>query len=102
MYCIETKASALTRRSAGLPFMITGILTALPDGTFFAKAILDLQNIASMPMRHKEHHSDIPLPQVHALNCLRNVFTNTYLGPSTEIHLAKTLSIAVNCLENDL
>ena len=99
--CIQQKASALTRRSAGLPAMITGILTSYPTGTFFDSVILDLQAIAEAPVQNTVRFEDLRLPQVHALNCLKDVFTNTQLGSGTELHVADTLDIAAGCLETD-
>ena len=100
--CIEAKAAALTRRSAGLPAMITGILAAYPSGPFFDMAILDLQKIASAPVVRKGNHTGMRMSQVHALNCLKDSFTNSRLGSSTENYLATTLVIAINCLEKNV
>ncbi|MCJ1386583.1 hypothetical protein MMC17_009709 [Xylographa soralifera] len=102
LLCIEAKAAALTRRSAGLPAMITGILAAYPNGSFFDTAILDLQKIANAPVVRGRIHTDIRLSQVHALNCLKDIFTNSRLGSSTENHLATTLVIAINCVDKDV
>jgi hypothetical protein len=46
-------------------------------------------------------HGD-PLPQVHALNCLRSIFINTILGPYTEPHIAACLNLAGNCLTSNI
>ena len=100
--CIEAKAAALTRRSAGLPAMVTGILAAYPNHPFFAKAILDLQKIANAPVVRNGNHTNLRLSQVHALNCLKDIFTNSQLGSSTENYLASTLVIAVDCLDKNV
>ena len=42
------------------------------------------------------------LPQVHALNCLKDIFTDARFGPGTEVHVADTLDIAASCLENQM
>ena len=42
------------------------------------------------------------LPQVHALNCLKDIFTDARFGFSTEIHVADTLEIAASCLESQM
>lgn len=100
--CIQEKAAALTRRSAGLPAMVTGILSAYPNGDFFDQVILELQTAANAPLEVARDLTKIRLPQVHALNCLKDVFTNTRLGPATEVHVETTLTIAVDCLEEDV
>ena len=96
---MELNATALTRRSAGIPAMITGILAACADHGFFDDAVLDLQAIADGPILYVEP-GDARLPQVHALNCLKDIFTDARFGPSTEDHVADTIDIAASCLEN--
>ncbi|MCJ1478167.1 hypothetical protein MMC13_006843 [Lambiella insularis] len=100
--CIEAKASALTRRSAGLPAMITGVLSAYASGRVFDSAVSDLQAIASLKVAIAADVAEPRFPQVHALNCLKDIFTNSRFGPATESHLAKTLTIAVDCLGNNI
>lgn len=102
MGIIDEKSSALTRRSAGIPAIITGILSAFPSGEFFDHVVIDLQAIADTPLRNFEDFEDIRLPQVHALNCLKDIFTNALLGLASEPHVAITLEIAAGCLESDL
>lgn len=82
--------------------MITSILAAYPGGTFFDNVILDLQAIADTPVPHTPGIEELRLAQVHALNCMKDVFTSTFLGPATEPHLATTLEIAIECLESDV
>ena len=82
--------------------MITGILVAYPQGNFFDEVILALQTTAKAHVEVTHDRTQIRLPQVHALNCLKDVFTNTRLGPATEVHVADTLVIAVDCLEKDM
>jgi len=98
--CMIQNASNLTRRSAGLPAMITGILAPYPNGEFFNDVVLDLQAIADGPIIHNPDSDDAPLPQVHALNCLKDIFTDARFGTSTEAHMADTMGIAASCLES--
>lgn len=98
---IERNASALTRRSAGLPSILVGVLSAFPEGDFFDDIILNLQKIARAPVESGGDPENPRLPQVHALNCLKDIFVDTRLGPGTELHMADTLDIATNCLESD-
>ncbi len=93
-------ASALTRRSAGLPAMITGILAAYPDGSFFKDGIEALQAIAISPLSDDQDIEEARLPQVHALNCLKDVFTGARFGNCTELYMADALEIAVSSLES--
>ena len=81
--------------------MITGITTALLAGDFLPKIIFDMQAIASEPIEVIAGQKKIELPQVHALNCLKDIFTNTQLGPSTEPYVANTLEITASCIESN-
>ncbi len=42
------------------------------------------------------------LPQVHALNCLKDIFTDARFGISTDFYVADTLEIAASCLESQM
>ena len=78
--------------------MITGVLAAYPGDKFFDDVVMDLQNLANAPVG-----ADLgSLPQVHALNCLKDIFTDARFGPSTEISVADTLDIAAACLESQM
>lgn len=80
--------------------MITGILAAYPSGDFFNNVVFDLQAIADGPISGILDSNDAQLPQVHALNCLKDIFTNARFGASTEAHVADTVGIAASCLES--
>ncbi|EDN07477.1 predicted protein [Histoplasma mississippiense (nom. inval.)] len=92
------KASKLTRRSAGLPALVTGIASSQPNGPIFHKIMRDLQEIASLDTPSGAIGSDIKLPQVHALNCLKDIFTNTKLATLTEAYIMPCLRISAECL----
>lgn len=99
--CIQQRASALTRRSAGLPAMLTSILNAYPEGEFFDTVMRDLQKIADSAPNIKSSNTSIQLPQVHAFNCLKDIFTDSKFGESVEKHMPTSLDIAVRGLESD-
>jgi len=80
--------------------MITGILAAYPTGGFFDEVMLDLQSIADTPVSETLSMGELCLPQVHALNCLKDIFSDTRFGSSSELHAAKVLDIAARCLEH--
>ena len=92
----------LTRRSAGIPSIITGILAAFPIGDYHIEVIFDLQAIADEPVEYISGKKEVRLPQVHALNCLKDIFTDARLGPATERHVSDTLEIAASCIESDM
>lgn len=101
LLCIQERGSALTRRSAGLPAMITSILTAYPEGDFFDSVICDLQTVAGKGSDDRDHQNSLRLPQVHGFNCLKDILTETKFGDSVERHVSVSLEIAVRGLESD-
>lgn len=42
------------------------------------------------------------LPQVHALNCLKDIFTDARFGLRAETYVATSLEIAASCLESHM
>ncbi|KAL4920105.1 putative death-receptor fusion protein-domain-containing protein [Aspergillus aurantiobrunneus] len=87
-------ASKLTRRSAGLPALIAGILLSNPGGPLFQQVIRELQDVSHLPAQLEAHNQTVELPQVHAMNCLREAFTNARLGPHTESFLMPALNLS--------
>ncbi|WEW57008.1 hypothetical protein PRK78_002467 [Emydomyces testavorans] len=95
---IYDQGSQLTRRSAGLPAIITGIASSQPKSDLFRQIMEKLQDIARTSPMDAAENADLELPQVHALNCLKDLFTNTILSLSTEPHIMSALDISANCL----
>ena len=100
--CMIQSASSLTRRSAGIPAMITGLLAAYTTESFFDDVVLDLQSIADAPLCNHGNAESAQLPQVHALNCLKDIFTDARFATRIEGHMADTLDIAASCLESHM
>jgi hypothetical protein len=97
---IDEQASKLTRRSAGIPAIISGIISANPAGPLFHHAIGRLTKLAELPPPDIKIKDDVRLPQVHALNCLKDIVTNTKLGASTEPFIPALVKICVRCIES--
>ena len=99
---IDRQATKLTRRSAGLPAMIASLLTSCPRPFFedflasFRARATDLDR--SLKRVHESDYQEIELPQVHALNCLREVFTNAKFRVMTEPHLMDMLKNSASAL----
>ncbi|KAL8686368.1 MAG: hypothetical protein Q9218_007155 [Villophora microphyllina] len=100
LLCIQQRASALTRRSAGLPAMITGILSANLGAGFFDTVIGDLRAIARVN-NIDDDDGRLQLPQVHAFNCLKDIFTDGRFGSLVEQHISSSLELAARALESD-
>ncbi|KAJ9265996.1 hypothetical protein DTO212C5_6557 [Paecilomyces variotii] len=99
---IEEQASKLTRRSAGLPALVTGILSSNPGGPLFQQVMTELQDISRLPATQDATSYEIKLPQVHAMNCLKDIFTDTRLGPHTEPFIMPALRISAECISSQI
>lgn len=100
--CIFAQAST-TRRSAGIPAMMTAILGADASQPAFSDVLDTLMDISRRPARVSETDGS-NLPQVHALNCLKDIFRNshiTYLGKS-ERYLPHCLELASTCMKSEV
>ena len=80
--------------------MVTGLLSAFPSGHFFNEVLLDLQAIADAPFEDTNVDDLLQLPQVHALNCLKDIFTDARFGLSSEPHLSDCLGLAAQSLDS--
>ncbi|RYP64049.1 hypothetical protein DL770_009258 [Monosporascus sp. CRB-9-2] len=98
--CIYTQAST-TRRSAGIPALIVGILSANADYPSFDTIMRQLREIAERPARIVEADGS-SLPQVHALNCLKDVFKSSALNKRAEAYLTDCLQLAANSLKSEV
>lgn len=91
-------ASELTRRSAGLPALITGIVSSKPGGPLFQRVMNDLHEVSSLPEKHDKANQDVELPQVHAMNCLQDIFPSNRIGPLSDPFVMRGLTISAERL----
>ena len=61
----------------------------------------DLKAEAQAPAPEKVAFGD-PLPQVHALNCMRAVFTSALLSSVSERYISDALTLAAKCLDSNI
>ncbi|EKJ75089.1 hypothetical protein NXS19_011936 [Fusarium pseudograminearum] len=93
-----------TRRSAGIPAMMTGVLSANAAKPSFEQVMSELMAIASQEARVTETDGS-NLPQVHAYNCLKEIFKSSFLtsiGNKSEKFLPQCLELAANGLKSEL
>lgn len=98
--CIDTQRST-TRRSAGIPSIMTGILASNATSPSFAEVMKTLQDIAATPARVAETDGS-NLPQVHAFNCIKDVFKSSLLSKKAESYLAECLQLATSSLKSEI
>ncbi|TAQ88243.1 hypothetical protein B7494_g3410 [Chlorociboria aeruginascens] len=98
--CIFEQAST-TRRSAGIPALITGILSANYQRPDFQAVMTELKSLASRPVKLSET-DETNLPQVHAMNSLKEIFKSSTLGKRSESHITDCLQLAADSLNSEI
>ncbi|KAF2277988.1 uncharacterized protein EI97DRAFT_415834 [Westerdykella ornata] len=101
--CIQDKASAITRRSAGIPSLMAGIIAAEQPlgGPLFVQAFQDLVKEASKEGR-STNIEESRLPQVHALNCIKEIFTTSKLSAASETYIGDGLDLAARTIKSHI
>ena len=108
---IVTRADAITRRSAGIPFLIVGILSAEddPERPLLKETFTRFVEIANMPPQDKRGKetdengsTKLDLPQVHALNCIKLLFIDSHLGPIVLDLISSGLKVAVHSFSSPI
>lgn len=100
LQCIFEQAST-TRRSAGIPALIAGVLSANAKTPSFQDVMTKLKTISSQSVKLSET-DETNLPQVHAMNCLKDIFRSSVLGKRAESHITDALQIAADSLTSDM
>ncbi|KAI1128044.1 putative death-receptor fusion protein-domain-containing protein [Nemania abortiva] len=100
LLCIHTQGST-TRRSAGIPAIIVGILASKAGKPSFRDVIIKLQEIGRQPAFVSETDGS-NLPQVHALNCLKDIFKTSFLSSRAEPYLTDCLQLAALSLQSEV
>ncbi|KAI1735552.1 putative death-receptor fusion protein-domain-containing protein [Xylaria scruposa] len=98
--CIYTQGST-TRRSAGIPAIIVGILASKTESPSFNEVIVKLQEIGRQPAFVSETDGS-NLAQVHALNCLKDIFKTSFLSLRAEPYLTDCLQLAALSLQSEV
>lgn len=100
--CIQEKAGSITRRSAGIPSLMTGIISAEETeggSPLFLRAVKDLFEEACQEAQ-SANIQDSRLPQVHALNCIKEIFMTSKLSATSEAYIGDGLDLAAKTLNS--
>lgn len=100
MKCICEQTST-TRRSAGIPALITGILASNSKNPSFQTVFSRLKAIANEPVQ-RTSVDETNVPQVHAINSIREIFKSSVLSKRALDQLVPCLQIAADALETDM
>lgn len=94
---LQTKSQHITRRSGGLPLMISAILAVEPNENkrWLSDTFTKLFEIAMLPVL--EHEEKLDLPQVHAFNCIKGIFADSRLSHHSSPFVSSALDL---CLQN--
>ena len=103
MTLIDEKGSATTRRSAGIPALITAVCNAEPAFPSTSSVVRDLMAIANQtPPVASVSHSVIHLPQVHAMNSLNSLFMQSKLAERLEASVVPVMATAAQGLTSQM
>ncbi|EUC41218.1 hypothetical protein COCMIDRAFT_9044 [Bipolaris oryzae ATCC 44560] len=100
---IQDKSDAITRRSAGIPAAMSALLAAEPqtNGDLFPRAMKDLTAETLVEAR-SANIEESRLPQVHALNCIKEIFTTSKLSVVSEAYIGQGLELAAKTLSSPI
>jgi hypothetical protein len=99
---IDEQASKVTRRSAGLPAIFNGLLSPNePD--FFHEVIAALRlRTTRIVVAHANGAGAQMLPQVHALNCIKDIVTNSKFRSLTEQYIFDLIELAADRMSSSV
>jgi hypothetical protein len=99
---VVKKSANITRRSAGIPMLVTGTLAVEVDVArpLLEKTYNKLRDIACEPVSDHENIDQALLPQVHALNCIKALFTDSRTSARSKKYLGDGLDLAIQCFRS--
>lgn len=58
----------------------------------------DLHEISCLTETHDESNQEVDLPQVHTMNCLKDVYSSNKLGPHAERYIMHDFTLSAERL----
>lgn len=98
---LQNNTTINTRRSAGLPSLLCGILIGDRSGKMMKQTLVDLEKIARSPVDPALLHRG-GLSQVHSMNCIKDILKNSKLGDQSEPYVSITFRLAVDALYSNV
>lgn len=100
MNIISAESHFITRRSAGIPYLITGVLTSNPEYT--ENTMEKLLSVANIPDEIEPTLEDVNLPQVNAFNCLKAIYTDKALAAQSIKYVSEGMKLALLSFESPI
>lgn len=100
---LESKTQHITRRSGGLPFLITNILATetakdRPELKYvFDKLLSILETVSTM-----EYQDKLDLPQINAFNCIKAIFIESQLSEACAPYFPQALAYSLKYFNSDI
>lgn len=101
---LEDQSARLTRRSAGIPAILACLLipSTLEEFNGVIERLTSLARSKRASQTPMAVDMEARLPQVHALNCLREIFTNARFKDRTLSWLIEVLKLAASSLSSSI
>lgn len=99
---LELKTQMITRRSGGIPYLLTTILAAErgKERPLLKFAFENLERVAKLPI--VQYKNKVDLPQVNAFNCIRSIFVESKLSEPCAPYVASALSLSLKHFTSDI
>lgn len=97
---IQTKTQLITRRSGGLPFLITAVVSV--ERELIPYAFDKLFAVASTPVDVAEESEKMDIAQVHAFNCIKTLFIESQLANCCAPYLYKGLELSISTFNSKI
>lgn len=94
---LKERSGVITRRSAGLPLIFTGILNAEIATKRQCSLPAIYQHLSGVSLEPCSIKNSEQLPQVHAINCLRSIYQESTLFNISEQFVVSGLQLSLNC-----
>ncbi|KAG7927804.1 hypothetical protein KL925_002162 [Ogataea polymorpha] len=93
LHLVKNEKISITRRSAGIPFLLTAMLRS--DGTLIASTMDSLVQIAQLPIDQNAAVST-NIPQVNAINSIKAIIVDSVLSHESANYVGQALQLALD------
>ncbi|KAL7751641.1 hypothetical protein RI367_003107 [Sorochytrium milnesiophthora] len=98
----ESDGLSITRRSAGLPYIVLALVVCDASRKQFLPMTMRMLHDIASETSSPDETSTVDLPQVHALNILRRLFEDAKLGQDVRPYTADALTLSIDKLSSPI